>query len=195
MLNVICEIISFFNNNSIFITILGFVANTLLNIYFIRVQFKKARKEKIIDQRTDIYFQCYAAADKIIAENKLAYDKNFYSKLELFKPKLKLISSESVVKRYKKLLKDIFKLQNDYTNFISNNSPENNSNNYLTLENDDMEQEVDSVFIPDKLDLYKYNNKLTEFKNANEPKVECIIDDVKNLCEAMRNDICLKGVH
>lgn len=167
------------------VTIIGF----FINFIIMKRQFKKAREERIIEKRTDAYFKCYDCIDKIIDNKELLYNENYYSEVLSFKAKIKLLSSKNVIGCYKKLLNEIFDLQKEFIEFKNEHDPSCNQKNYYEITPDDCDSVSHEACGITENDLQMYEDKVKKFKIAKQETIEIIINEIKDLCDAMRIDI------
>lgn len=193
MQNTICyleNLLNFFKNNAqtiipAIVTIIGFSINFII----MNQQFKKTREERIIEKRTDTYFECYKCIDEIIENEELVYSENYYSKLLSFKAKIKLLSSKNVINCYKKLLNKIFDLQKEFIEFKNKYDPFCNQKNYYERPPDDCDSVSHEVCGITENDIQIYEHRVKDFKMSKQKYVEVVINEIKNICDAMRKDI------
>lgn len=168
---------------SMVIPIIGYVAT----IKSIKIQFKNNMKQKLTDEQRKVYLDTYIEVEKIITNQELIFERNYYNKLESCKSKIKLAGSNRVIDAYCKYMKFVWEMLSKMEDWVSRNDPNANEYNFEPAYDQKYgEYEINHV-TEDMEDQFR--KKYKEYKQNNIPEQDEIIKKVDELLNVMRRDL------
>lgn len=159
------------------ISIIGFICT----IYKISKENKNTIKQVNNEIRKALYLNLTSLIDKAEQDSSIVFLKSeFYDKLLLFNPNMKLYATRETMHAFQKYKKYIYQFVLLY---------ENNEKNYYDNIPEEMEDgdiiEVPYYIYSDHIcDKYRY-----EFKQHNKPSYDSIVSENNKLIDALRKDL------
>lgn len=168
---------------SIIISLIGYMAT----IITIRIQFKNNVKQKLTDEQRKIYLDTYIEVEKIITNQELIFERDYYNKLESYKPEMKLAGSNRVIGAYCNYMKFVWEMLSEKEDWISRNNPNANEYNFEPAY-DPKYGEYEINHVTEDMEE-QFREKYKEYKQNNTPEQDEIIKKVDELLNAMRKDL------
>lgn len=112
------------NAIDIVVAIITILLSLVTSNLLLKQNYKKDIQLRISEERTDLYIQLYGVLDESIKKPELLLKDDYRDRIEIYKPKMKLIASEEVNNEFKLYRNLIATSIRNYNNFASENSPE-----------------------------------------------------------------------
>lgn len=165
------------------ITIVGFIV-TFVGLH---MELKNMLKINLTEQQRTIYANCIIEINRILTNNELVFESDYYHKICEYSGLMELVGSNKTILIFEKYIYFLKNKYEKYHTFVLNNDPHRESNNYevgLTEEGNEYE-----VYHGSENDDEIFEMKLKRYKRENISSKDEINKLVFDLINSMRKDI------
>lgn len=169
---------------SSFVSIVGFFAT----FFSIRLELRKSLKERLADQQRLIYANCYRRIFELGRNPALIFEKSYYDSFVECTSELSLSASNEVILAFAELEKIVTVGYEKYKDFIDENDPFNNRENFERIYQGEGEEYME-LYRGTEMDYKIYESRIARYVRENSPSKDIIETMLKNILNAMREDI------
>lgn len=148
---------------------------------------KNDTKKLIHEKRTELYYSFYKEVDKLLGDRSKIFEKDYFSTLLEYKPKINLIASQEVRKETGKVYNFVKNRLSRYDDYIDENDPMADPSRFQIIYSDFGEEGEMCNVTEGEISLFERN--LEEYKKENLPSAEELREIVIPLYNAMREDL------
>ena len=170
--------------SDVLIAFIAAVLTWFFNRLTIVAEIKKAKKDKINENRIAHYTECYEILERNIVNNNLVFQREYIDSLIKIKPKMKLMASNNVLQAFKAYYKWVVDTYKSYLDFCAKNDPTNNV--HIETAPDGTEFEVPD-FNEHDLKYYEFQQK--EYIADRGIKLTTVKSKTQDILNAMRSDL------
>lgn len=149
-------------------TFISLIVALITSWFTSKIAFKSDIKKYIYARKEVLYFELCDEFDKLIMNTKLIYDVEYKEKLLMYKPRIKLVASKSIILKYKCIVDVIHKYHYDLYIFNKSNSPYEDDI-YLDIGYSKDGEEDSYHNVPEFIET-EFEEKLQNYKNDNSKK-------------------------
>lgn len=144
-------------------------------------------KRWILERRAELYFTFYEHVELLLRDPGQAFDDSYFSEVQKYKPKMKLLSSKKTFNSFKSYFEFLRDQNHKIKQFHRENDPSWDLERYHT----EYDENGDEQEVPDfsHFEIKEFERSLELFKQNNRPHSETICQLIEPLYQAMRDDL------
>lgn len=171
------------------VSIIGFIVTIVIT----NIQFKNAKKERIIESQFNVYVELYKKIEPIINSLQLIFQQDYYNNVLSLKAEMKIVASSSTLRCYKKYLEFLYDNLMEYNTFCAEHDPTLNVCNVESVINEDTGEECEILHVAES-DMSSFEFYVEKYQKENCPKGGEIKKYLKNLLNSMREDLGYESI-